>query len=95
MSTYLVFTRDKMLDEKEFAVYAEEAKATVAGHPVKVLAFYGAHEDLEGPATEGTVIFEFPNREAAMAWYNGPTYRKAREHRLKAAIYRVALVEGI
>jgi len=95
MGTYLVFTRDKMLDEKEFAVYSEEAKATVAGHPLKVLAFYGAHEDLEGPTTDGTVIFEFPNRQAAMAWYNSPAYRKAREHRFKAAIYRVTLVEGI
>jgi len=95
MSTYLVFTRDKMLDEKEFAVYSAEAKQTVAGHPLKVLAFYGAHEDLEGPATEGTVIFEFPNRQAAMTWYNSPAYRKAREHRFEGAVYRVTLVEGI
>jgi uncharacterized protein (DUF1330 family) len=95
MSAYLVFTREKTLDEKELAIYSKEAGATIAGHPAKVLAFYGAHEDLEGPATEGIVIIEFPSRDAARAWYDSPAYVKVREHRFKGSIYRVALVEGV
>jgi len=59
MSAYLIFTRDKTLDKQELATYGKEAGPTLAGHEVKVLAFYGPHEDLEGAATEGTVILEF------------------------------------
>jgi uncharacterized protein (DUF1330 family) len=95
MSAYLVFTRDKTLDQHELDAYSKEAGATLAGHEVKVLAFYGPHEDLEGASTEGTVILEFPSATAAKAWYDSPSYRKVREHRFKGATYRVALVEGV
>ena len=95
MSAYLIFTRNKMLDEQEMAAYSKDVPATLAGHPGKVLARYGAHEDLEGAATEGTVILEFPTSEAAKAWYDGPAYRKFREHRFKGAEYHVILVQGV
>jgi len=95
MSAYLVFTRDETVDEAELAAYSRAAAGTIAGHPVKVLAFYGAHQDLEGPATEGTVIFGFPTLAAAKAWYDGPAYRAAREHRFRGARYRVTLVQGV
>jgi uncharacterized protein (DUF1330 family) len=95
MSAYIVFTREKTLDKLELATYSKDAPATLAGHAVKVLALNGSHEDLEGPSTEGTAIFEFPSIEAAKAWYNGSPYREVREHRLKGATYRVTLVEGV
>jgi uncharacterized protein (DUF1330 family) len=95
MSAYLIFTRDKMFDEREMATYSKEVPATLAGHPVKILALYGEMEDLEGPPTEGTVILEFPDMDAAKAWYYGPAYRQVREHRFKGASYRVTLVKGV
>lgn len=52
MSAYVVFTREKTLDQGEPDVYAKEAQTTVAGHEVKMLAFYGSHEDLEGAPTD-------------------------------------------
>ena len=69
MSAYVVFRREKTLDQGELDVYGKEAQTTVAGH--EVLALYGSHEDLEGASMEGTVILEFPSIEAAKAWYNG------------------------
>jgi|SRR5580704_18960078 uncharacterized protein (DUF1330 family) len=95
MKAYLVFTRDKMIDEHEMAAYSKDVPATLAGHDVKILALYGKHEDLEGAPTEGTVILEFPSSEAAKAWYDGAPYRAVREHRFKGASYRVTLVEGV
>ncbi|WP_249781027.1 DUF1330 domain-containing protein [Bradyrhizobium sp. dw_78] len=62
---------------------------------MKVLAAYGAYEDLEGPRTEGTVIAEFPSMEAAKAWYDSPSYRDARQHRLGGTVYRGTLVAGV
>lgn len=95
MTTYMIFTRDKTLDERELATYSEDVPATLAGREVKVLALYGLHEDLEGSPTEGTVILEFPSTEAAKAWYNSPSYRKVRQHRFNGAAYRVILVNGV
>ena len=95
MKGYLVFTRDKTIDKNEMAAYSKEVKATFAGHEFKILALYGAYEDLEGAPTEGTVILEFPSIEAAKAWYNSPAYRTVREHRFKGATYRVTLIEGV
>src|SRR5882724_13499695 len=93
MSAYVVFIGEKTPDQGELDGYAKGAQTTVAGHEVKVLAVYRLHEDLEGAATQGAVILEFPNM-AAKAWYDSPLYRKAREHRFKGASYRVTVVEG-
>jgi uncharacterized protein (DUF1330 family) len=95
MSAYLIFTRERTLDAKELAIYWDKIRATFIGHEVKVLAAYGPHEDLEGPPTEGTVIAEFPSMEAAKAWYDSPSYREVRQHRLKGAVYRGTLVAGV
>lgn len=83
MKGYLVFTRDKTLDKNEMAIYQKDVPATFAGHEFKILALYGAHEDLEGEPTEGTVILEFPSADAAKAWYYSEAYRAVREHRFK------------
>ncbi len=95
MSTYMVFTRENMLDAQEMATYSKEVGASFAGHDFKILARYGPHEDLEGASTEGSVLLEFPSTEAAKAWYDSPAYREVREHRFKGAIYRVTLIEGV
>jgi uncharacterized protein (DUF1330 family) len=95
MAAYMIFTRDKTLDERELAAYSKDATATLSGHSAKALAFYGLHEDLEGAPTEGVVILEFPSVEAAKSWYNSPRYRDVREHRFKGATYRVTLVQGV
>jgi uncharacterized protein (DUF1330 family) len=76
-------------------IYWGEIRSTFVGHEVKVLASYGAHEDLEGPATEGTVIAEFPSMEAAKRWYDSPACKKVRIHRQKGAVYRGILVQGL
>ena len=94
MSVYLIFTREKTLDEHELSLYSQGAAATLAGHEFKVLSLYGAHQDLEGGPTEGTVIMEFPDERGAMLWYDSPGYQEVRQHRFKGARYRVTLVHG-
>jgi uncharacterized protein (DUF1330 family) len=55
MSAYLVFIREKTLDESELKAYWAKIRATMEGHPIKVLAAYGRHVTLEGPDVEGVV----------------------------------------
>ncbi|GBQ94417.1 DUF1330 domain-containing protein [Asaia lannensis] len=95
MSTYIVFTREEILNPDEMATYSSLVGETFKGHPVKILAAYGAQEILEGVGPDGVVIVEFPNREAALAWYDGDAYRKVREHRFLGGKYRATLVEGV
>ena len=95
MSAYVVFMREKTINQSELEAYWASVAATMDGHPLKVLAAYGKHVTLEGPAIEGVVIAEFPTLEAARAWYESPAYQKAAQHRHLGAIYRGLIVEGV
>ena len=52
MSAYAVFIREKTRNPAEMQVYSDKVGVTLAGHPLKVLAAYGAQEVLEGPPAE-------------------------------------------
>ncbi len=95
MAAYIVFTRESTQDPAELETYSEKVGATLAGHPVTVLAAYGRHEVLEGPEVEGVVILEFPSFDEAKAWYDSPSYREVREHRFRGAEYRGVIVESL
>ena len=95
MSVYAIFIRETTKNEAELAAYMPKAAASMAGHPIKVLAAYGRQEVLEGPDVEGVVIVEFPSFVEAKAWYESPAYRDAREHRFRGADYRAIIVEGV
>ncbi|MCA8892469.1 MAG: DUF1330 domain-containing protein [Hyphomonas sp.] len=95
MSAYAILIRERMHDESEMAKYAAAAKAARGEHEITPLAFYGAHEMLEGADADGVVILRFPDMDAAKAWYTSPEYQAARAHRFQAADYRVILVDGV
>jgi len=95
LATYIVFTRESTQDQQELDLYQNKVGATLAGHPLKVLAAYGPQETLEGDGPEGVVIVEFPSRDAAHAWYDSPAYQTVVQHRFKGARFRAVLVEGV
>ena len=95
MAAYVVFAREKTLDRSELEVYWSKVRATMEGHPIKVLAAYGRHVTLEGPEVEGIVIAKFPSLQEARAWYDSPAYREAAAHRFRGAVYRGLIVEGV
>jgi uncharacterized protein (DUF1330 family) len=95
MATYVIFIRDKMKDPEEFKVYSQKSAAARGEHALRAHVYYGALETLEGLPADGVVVVEFPDKAAANAWYNSPAYQEAKAHRLKAADYRVIMVEGL
>lgn len=95
MTAYVVFIKDGVNDQAELDQYNAKAGASIAGHPLKPLAFYGPNETWEGPTAEGLVIIEFPDIAAAKAWYDSPAYQDAKVHRLAGATYRVMVTEGV
>lgn len=94
MPAYVVFMRDEMVDRVEFEEYAAKVDASFEGHNVKFLADYGTIETLEGAEIEGAVILEFPDMDAARAWYRSPEYQATAQHRFQGARYRGFIVEG-
>lgn len=95
MPAYVVFMREKTLDQSELEAYWAKVKETIDGRPLKVLAAYGRHLTLEGPDVEGVVIAEFPTLDEARAWYESPAYQAAAQHRHRGAVYRGLIVEGV
>lgn len=95
MAAYLIFTQEKLHDQKELDIYESKVPASIPGHSLEPLAMYGAIENLEGDPVKGAVVLRFPTMEAARAWYHSDKYQEAKEHRLKAADYRVFLIEGV
>lgn len=95
MTAYMLLIREKLRDEAQMQQYAAAAGKARPGHDLTALAFYGAHETLEGAAAEGVVVLSFPSMAAARAWYESPAYVEAKAHRFQGADYRVILVEGV
>lgn len=95
MAAYVLLIRERTKDAEEFARYAPKAREARGGHDITPLAFYGAHEVLEGAPVEGVVVLKFPDMDAARAWYNSPAYQDALQHRLAGADYHVMIVEGV
>lgn len=95
MSAYVIFIRQRTKDPVEMERYTPKAAASLAGHPIEVLAAYGGHEVLEGPEIEGAVLVRFPTKEAAKNWYNSAEYQEAREYRFRGADYRAFIFESL
>ena len=95
MTAYVVFIREGITDQAEMDQYNVKAGASIAGHPLTPLAFYGALDAWEGAASDGLVILQFPDMDAAKAWYQSPAYQEAKVHRLAGATYRVLVTEGV
>lgn len=95
MPAYAIFIRESVTDQAELDQYNAMVPASATGHSFTPLAAYGAHEAWEGDASQGVVILRFDDMDAARAWYQSPAYQAAKEHRLKGAVYRVLLTDGL
>ncbi|MHC1790387.1 DUF1330 domain-containing protein [Solidesulfovibrio sp.] len=95
MAAYLIFIREKMRDEAEYALYKQQAPGAMQGHTITPHAMYGPCETLEGAEAQGVVVLEFASAEEAKAFYGSPAYQKACKHRHLGSDYRVLLTEGI
>ncbi len=94
MSAYVIFIRDRVTDAQALDRYRERTPAAREAHPLEPLAFYGAHEVLEGEPVDGIAILSFSSMAAARAWYASPEYQAALPYRLQGSTGRMYLVEG-
>jgi uncharacterized protein (DUF1330 family) len=96
MATYMIFIREgEVVDPEAMAKYQSGNRGGTPPEGMRALAVYGEMECIEGEPADGVVILEFPDKDAARAWYNSPEYQARVPHRLKAAPYRCFMVEGL
>ena len=96
MPTYMIFIREgEVVDHHAMAAYQSGSRSGTPPAGLKPLSVYGALEALEGHSADGVVLLEFPNAEAAKAWYYSPEYQERAKLRQKAAPYRCLMLEGL
>ena len=95
MPAYLIFIRERLRDQAQYAIYKDTVPAALHGHDATARAVYGLCETLEGPEAQGVVILEFAAMAAARDFYHSPAYQEASRSRHLGCDYRVILTEGL
>lgn len=94
MAAYFISFRDTMKDAAAYAAYLQKAGPTLGSREARLLVANGALTPLEGTCPDGVVIIEFPDVQAARAWYDSPEYQAVIGERLAATEGRAVIVEG-
>ena len=96
MAAFMIFLREgEVFNAQEMEAYRASNQANKQDFKLQPLVVYGKFETLEGEAPDGVVLLQFPTVEDAKTWYYSPAYQAALQHRMRAANYRVILVEGL
>jgi uncharacterized protein (DUF1330 family) len=95
MPAYFIALVRAVHQRQKLEDYWQAARPTFADTGMKPLAIYTPLTLLEklGPL-EGVVLLEFPDLATAKAWYEGPAYQKAMQHRIGAADAEIFIVDG-
>lgn len=95
MAAYFICTMS-IHDPATYRKYTALTPPTLARHGGRFLTRGDPVETVEGgPAfAERMVILEFPDRDAALAWYNDADYQSASEFRRLASTGRMILQSG-
>lgn len=95
MRAYVV-SRVKLSNLDAMRRYMAEAPATVTAFGGRYLVRGNAVEALEGAwEHDRMVVVEFPDRDAALAWYRSAEYRPLRELRQQSAEAVILLADGV
>jgi len=96
MPVYVLAERLAVHDPDGLQRYLHEVSLTVAAHGGRYWVVSSEVEVLEGEWQPAALaMFEFPTREAALAWWNSPDYAPLREMREASASYNIVLAPGV
>ncbi len=93
MAVYIV-SKVSVHDAEKMAAYVEAAPETVEKYGGRYIIRTGSIQQVEGERDcNRAVILEFPDREAALAWYNSDDYKPLRDDRWAASDASIVLLE--
>jgi uncharacterized protein (DUF1330 family) len=95
MSAYVIAFVRRVHDRKGLEAYWASVGPTFVGTGAKPISVYAPFQHVEGEGpVEGVVLVEFPNAEAAHAWYFGKAYQAVKQLRSGAADIDLVIAEG-
>jgi uncharacterized protein (DUF1330 family) len=94
MPAYFIIYLQSVKDPGALAEYRRLAVPAFEKSDAVIRVRGGKAEVLEGEPLQHVVMLEFPDLQAARAWYDSPEYQAALPHRLAGAVSYSVLVEG-
>ncbi|MFV0492720.1 MAG: DUF1330 domain-containing protein [Pseudorhodobacter sp.] len=94
MSAYII-ARITVTDMKKYQTYASQTVVLAEKAGGRFLVKGGPQDQVEGESPERHVIIEFPDRQAALAWYNSPAYQEILPIALASSLRDIVVVDGI
>ncbi|MEW2222890.1 DUF1330 domain-containing protein [Streptomyces sp. NPDC006990] len=79
----------------DLVTYVERIQTSLDPHRGRFLVHGGAPEVVEGSWAGGVAVIEFPDREAARAWYDSPDYQELLPLRTAHIDGDVIIAEGV
>jgi uncharacterized protein (DUF1330 family) len=96
MPAYVIAEVREAWDAEALQEYRRRNTDAVAAHGGRFLIRGGEHELLEGDwHTQRIVLIEFPDREAAHAWWTSDEYEAIKPIRRGASTTNVIVVDGV
>ena len=96
VSAYVMVERVELKDPELFRQYLDRVSSTIESHGGRYHVVTGEAEVLEGEwRPNDLVVFSFPSREQAIAWWKSDEYAPLKRLRREAAVDNIVLVEGL
>jgi uncharacterized protein (DUF1330 family) len=96
MPAYVIADVRDAWDADALVEYRRRNTDTVAAHGGRFLVRGGEHEPLEGDwDTQRIVVMEFPDMDAARAWWSSGEYEAIKPIRRGASTTNILLVDGV
>ena len=92
---YWLATYKKIENKDNLGNYASKATDTIKSYGGKALVRGGKYKCLEGDNFPRTVIWEFPNYDAAEECYNSKEYQEAWGLAKNSTVRNLQIVEGV
>ncbi|MCZ7675919.1 MAG: DUF1330 domain-containing protein [Roseovarius sp.] len=94
MPAYII-ARIDVTDPEAYVAYASQTVAMAERHGGRFLVKGGAQTRLEGNSPDRHVVIEFPDRQAALDWYNSDDYARILPIALSSSERDIVVVDGI
>ena len=95
MPAYVILTREKTRNEVKLNGISTASSGQLSKAPWQISRHPRPPGSPGSSAIEEIVILEFPTFADATAWYHGPEYQAAREHRFQGGDYRCIITRGL
>lgn len=96
MSAFVIAERVEVLDAAKLQQYLDAVSPTIERRGGRYHVISESVEVLEGEwRPPALVMFEFPSREQALAWWSSDEYAPLKALRREAAVYNIVLADGL